>query len=196
LITAVLIALVSRGLGRKGNRLEAFIGLIYVLGISDSYVILSKVAHGMEIFQRLIASDILYSSFSETLELLVIYTLIGVLVFYNDTRQEGLKRDLVFFIAFAITVTSSVKMAGVMVVFVMLVGPAMFSLCIHNKNNLIIAWITGTFINSIAILISYHYDLPTGYTIVFCNALVAGCAVVYGAIRVGDQNFRDNNYAD
>jgi zinc/manganese transport system permease protein len=87
-------------------------------------------------------------------------------------------------------------MAGVMVVFVMLVGPAMFSLCIHNKNNLIIAWITGTFINSIAILISYHYDLPTGYTIVFCNALVAGCAVVYGAIRVGDQNFRDNNYAD
>jgi zinc/manganese transport system permease protein len=91
LITAVLIALVSRGLGRKGNRLEAFIGLIYVLGISGSYVILSKVAHGMEIFQRLIASDILYSSFSETLELLVIYTLIGVLVFSMTQDRKGSK---------------------------------------------------------------------------------------------------------
>lgn len=40
---------------------------------------------------------------------------------------------------------------------------------------LINAWIIGTAINLLSILVSYNLDIPTGYTLVFINAF---CALV------------------
>jgi zinc/manganese transport system permease protein len=70
-------------------------------------------------------------------------------------------------------VTSSVEMAGVMVVFALLISPALISMSIGKGILLVNAWIIGTVLNLAAILLSYNFDLPTGYAIVFCNALAA-----------------------
>ena len=40
-------------------------------------------------------------------------------------------------------------------------------------NPVIIAWVVGLVINIFAIVASYHFDLPTGYTIVLMHALTA-----------------------
>jgi zinc/manganese transport system permease protein len=74
---------------------------------------------------------------------------------------------------FAITVTSSVKLAGVLVVFSLLVAPALVSLMTVSRFNLLFAWVYGTLVNLLGVFISYELDLPTGYTLVSLHSMVA-----------------------
>jgi zinc/manganese transport system permease protein len=152
---------------------EAFIGLLYAFGVAAVFIILSKTDHGMEVFQRLLAADILFTPMEKIIKVAIIYSLLGGVIVFFHYKTTGFLRDLLFFVTFAVTVTSSVEMAGVMVVFALLISPALISLCIGRGILLVNAWIIGTVINLIAILLSYNFDLPTGYAIVFCNALTA-----------------------
>jgi zinc/manganese transport system permease protein len=70
-------------------------------------------------------------------------------------------------------VTSSVRLAGVLIVFSLLVAPAYVALRINKGKLLLTAWIIGTCVNLVSILVSYNLDLPTGYTLVFFHALLA-----------------------
>lgn len=177
--TAIIIGIVCQSFkGINSNLQEAFIGLIYVLGISGSYVLLSNAPHGMEVFQRLLATDILYSSFGETAQIAILYLLIGFILYLSKRLNTEIAKELIFFVAFAVTVTSSVKLAGVLVVFTLLVAPALMSICFGTKNKLIFAWLIGSLINTLSIVLSYNYDLPTGYTIVFLNALCSTFSVI------------------
>lgn len=177
--TATLVALIcQRSKERNSNIQEAFIGLLYVLGISGSYVVLSKAPHGMEVFQRLLATDILYSSFKETLQIAILYLFIAAILYLSKRLKEGFTKELIFFTAFAVTVTSSVKLAGVLVVFTLLVAPALMSITLRVKGTFLTAWLIGATLNSLAIVMSYQLDLPTGYTIVLLNALCALLCVI------------------
>ena len=90
---------------------------------------------------------------------------------------------MLFFITFSITVTSAVKLAGVLVLFALLVAPALIALSIKRGIPLINAWIIGTLINLFSIAVSYRFDFPTGYTVVFFNALAA--LIVTAFVRNG-----------
>ncbi|MFH0977398.1 MAG: metal ABC transporter permease [Spirochaetota bacterium] len=182
LSSAIVAGMMIYYLSKKTSYLEAVIGLIYALGFSGVYLLLSKSAHGAEEFQRLVAYDILFTNMSDVLITAILYACIAVIIKIFTKKISEKYYDLFFFLAFAVTVTSSVKMAGVLVVFAILLGPAFIAKRIHpvtaipellRKNPLIIAWIVGTIINLLAIIISYKLDLPTGYSIVFLNALVA-----------------------
>ena len=152
---------------------EAFIGLLYAFGISGVFIILSKSSHGLELFDRLMASDILFTPLNDILETAVIYAILGLILYFFYPKTHGIGKDIFFFVSFAATVTSSVKMAGVLIVFALLVAPAYISLRIHRGNPLFTAWIIGTFVNIIAITVSYSFDFPTGYTLVFSHAFLA-----------------------
>jgi zinc/manganese transport system permease protein len=158
---------------RRTERHEAFIGLLYAFGLSGVFILLSKSSHGMETFQKLIASDILFTPLLEIAKTAGIYARLGLvlLLFYGRTR--GLARESLFFVTFAITVTVAVRLAGVLVVFALLVGPALIALRIKRGIPLIIAWIVGTVVNLLAIVVSYNFDFPTGYTLVFFHAFLA-----------------------
>jgi len=157
---------------------EAFIGFLYAFGISGVFIVLSKSSHGLELFDRLMASDILFTPLNDILETAVIYALLGLVLYFFYPKTHGMVRDILFFVIFAATVTSSVRMAGVLIVFALLVAPAYISLRIQKWNPLFTAWIIGTAVNIAAILISYTFDFPTGYTLVFCHALLALCVSV------------------
>jgi len=43
----------------------------------------------------------------------------------------------------------------------------------QQGTDLVVAWIVGTLVNLVAIALAHRFDFPTGYTIVFCNALLA-----------------------
>ncbi len=178
LITGMLISIISK----KSKYLEAVIGLMYALGISGVFILLSKSPHGMEKFQNLMAYDILFTEMTDVYKTAVLYIGIGVLLFLFNKRAKGILKEILFFTTFAATVTSSVKMAGVLVVFAILLAPAFISIQISTlkelpgffkKNLLVCAWIIGTLINIVSITISYYGDFPTGYTLVFFNALFA-----------------------
>jgi len=152
---------------------EAFIGLLYAFGISGVFIVLSKSSHGLEMFDRLMASDILFTPMSDIVETTIIYSILGLLLFFVYPRIKGVWKDILFFVSFAATVTSSVRMAGVLIVFALLVAPAYVSIRMNKGKLLLMAWAIGTCVNVISILVSYNLDLPTGYTLVFFHALLA-----------------------
>jgi zinc/manganese transport system permease protein len=152
---------------------EAFIGLLYAFGISGVFIILSKSSHGLEMFDRLMASDILFTPLSDIIETAIIYAALGIILFFLYPRAKGMWKDLLFFVSFAATVTSSVRMAGVLIVFALLVAPAYISIRMNKGKLLLMAWTVGTCVNIVSILVSYNLDLPTGYTLVFFHALLA-----------------------
>ena len=128
LLGAMWIALASG----KGRFPEAFIGLVYALGISAVFLLLSKSPHGTEEFQRLLVSDLLYVSLDQVARTAGLYALIGLALWGLTRLPEGRLRHTGFFLLFALTVTSSVKLAGVLVVFALLVGPALVAVTLFE----------------------------------------------------------------
>lgn len=161
---------------RRTDKHEAFIGLLYAFGYSGVFLLLSKSAHGMEEFQKLMASDILFTPLEEIGKAAGIYAVLGILllIFYN--RLAGTAKEVLFFVTFAITVTVAVRLAGVLVVFALLVAPALIALRIGRGIPIVNAWIVGTVVNVIAIIISYRFDLPTGYTLICFHAALAAAS--------------------
>jgi zinc/manganese transport system permease protein len=169
LLAGLLISLASK----RTSSHEAFIGLLYAFGISGVFIILSKSAHGTEMFDRLMASDILFTPWSDIVETGIVYTLLGLILVFVYPRMKGFWKDMLFFVSFAATVTSSVRLAGVLIVFSLLVAPAFIAIRLNKWKMLLVAWIVGTGTNVLSILVSYNLDLPTGYTLVFFHALLA-----------------------
>jgi len=68
---------------------------------------------------------------------------------------------------------SSVKIAGVLLVFSFLVIPAVCAMILSDnlKTRLMWGWIIGTVGSMIGMAVSYHFDLPTGAAVV----CVFGC---------------------
>jgi zinc/manganese transport system permease protein len=119
------------------------------------------------------ASDILFTPFSEIARTAVIYAVLGTILILFYRKSSGLARESLFFVTFAVTVTVAVRLAGVLVVFALLVAPALIALRIKRGIPIINAWIIGTIVNLAAIIISYDFDFPTGYTLVLLHATLA-----------------------
>jgi zinc/manganese transport system permease protein len=169
LLSGLVIALVSR----RSCHLEAFIGLMYAFSFAGVYILLSKSYHGMEQFQNLMAADILFTPTEDIVHTAILYAVLGLVIFFFHRKTSGFLRDMLFFITFAVTVTSAVRLAGVLVLFSLLVAPALIATIIRRGIPLINAWIIGIGLNILSIVISYQFDFPTGYTIVFINGLAA-----------------------
>ena len=167
LLSAFLISVASH----RKLQLEAFIGILYVLGASGIMMVLADSAEGMEHFKALLATDILFTPLDEILFSTLVYALLGVVIWQVYPRLKGFTKDLLFFAMLAITVTSSVQLAGVLVVFVLLVAPILLASMQRIIPITLFAYIYGWFFSLLSIGLSYYFDLPTGYTIVFVGAL-------------------------
>lgn len=174
LLSAFLIAFAST----RKLHLEAFIGILYVLGASGIMMVLSHSAEGMEHFKSLLASDILFTSPGEVVKSGVIYSFIAAALYFLYPRLNGFLKELLFFSLLAVTVTSSVALAGVLVVFVLLIAPPFVALSLNFKKPLLGSLFFGWFFSISAITLSYFYDLPTGYAIVFLGAALTAALVL------------------
>ena len=174
LLGALLIALSTK----RTRHHEAFIGLLYAFGMSAAVIALSRAPRGAEEMQHLLAADILFVSMDDVLKTALLYAVIGLVLWATMGRLRGLWKDLVFFGTFSLTVTSSVNLAGVLVVFAILVAPAFVVSCFPGsfRSRLLGAWALGTGLNLLAITASYLLDLPTGHTVVALYAFT-GIAV-------------------
>ena len=96
---------------------------------------------------------------------------------------EGLKKDMLFFLLFAVTVTISVSLTGVLTVFVFLIAPPFIALSL-GRERLVFAWGIEWIIAVLAILISYYFDFPTGYTIVTLGSFIAILSGILGSVLI------------
>jgi zinc/manganese transport system permease protein len=174
LLCAFLIAFASR----RKLHLEAFIGLLYVMGASGIMMVLAHSAEGMEHFKSLLASDILFVTEADLAGSALLYGAIGIALWQLYPRLHGFAKELFFFSLLALTVTSSVQLAGVLVVFVLLIAPALVARMQRRLPPLAAAWFYGWGISIGGIALAFFFDLPTGYTLVFLGALATLASVL------------------
>ncbi|MBN2870520.1 MAG: metal ABC transporter permease [Campylobacterales bacterium] len=172
--SGLLIALATT----RALHLEAFIGLLYVLGASGILIVLAHSAEGMEHFKSLLANDILFTTPGQFVAALSLYALVAAAILFLYPRTRGFGREALFFSLLALTVTSSVQLAGVLVVFVLLVAPILVASMQRRFEPYRAALGFGTLFSVFSVLIAFYADLPTGYSIVFIGALSALIAVL------------------
>lgn len=168
---ALLGALLITYATRRIEHIEAFIGMLYALGASSIMLLLASSAQGTELFQKLSAADILFTSPEEIVPSAILYIVVAGVMFLLYPKTSGLMRELTFFGMLALVVTSSVQLAGVLVVFVLLVAPAFIALSQTRFNPLLLGWGLGILFSGVALVASYHFDLPTGYSIIFFQSI-------------------------
>ena len=180
---ALLIAWASK----RVQKVEAFIGLLYALGISSIMLVLAQSSEGTELFSKLSAADILFTSQEELYKSLLLYGGVSVVMFVIYPRLAGMKKELLFFIMLAVTVTSSVQSAGVLVVFALLIAPSYAGLMQNRVSPFLFATLFGSMSVLIALIASYQLDLPTGYAIIFVTVFTSLLFVVLSSLKKREQ---------
>lgn len=153
---------------------EAIIGTSFVLAASMALLLLADHPHGGEEIQHLLSGQILFVTWRDVMMHTPIYGLILILWFL---KPDQARRSILFYVLFAVAITSSVQLVGVYVVFASLIIPAIAA-SVYEKKQLI-AWICGMTAVSCGILASVLMDVPAGPVIVLAYALVAFGIRVY-----------------
>jgi len=145
---------------------EAIIGCVFVLAASGGILALSANPHGGEQLKELLAGQILWVSYEQLFPVALIYVVILSLWFGLGRHRH----PLIFYSLFAITVTTSVQLIGVYLVFASLIIPA---LAVHRakKNGLNIAYTVGALAYGVGLSFSALFDLPSGATVIWTLAL-------------------------
>jgi zinc/manganese transport system permease protein len=90
--------------------------------------------------------------------------------------------DFLFYASFGFVVTSSVSIAGVLLVFCYLIVPSVAAMLYADSigRRLAIGWTMGTVVSALGVYLSLKLDLPTGATIVCTFGLVL---IIMAALR-------------
>lgn len=174
-LAALAGALLLRALERRApQRLEALIGVGFVTAACAAIVLMSHDPHAGEHLQELLVGQILWSTWAG-LGPLVLVTVVVLAAWYG-LRLKG--SPLGFYGLFAITVTASVQVVGVYLVFASLIVPA---LAVGGR--LKRGYGIGAAGYALGLLASALLDLPAGAAIVL--GLVAVGAVASARFGVG-----------
>jgi zinc/manganese transport system permease protein len=176
---------------------EAIIGIVYAFCAAAAVLILSRSAEGDEHIRYILVGDILLVNLAQIIKMAFLYALIGVMhwtfrrifIMISSHPAEAFRKripvkkwDLVFYLTFGLVVTSSVQIAGVLLVFCFLIVPAVGAILLSGKlsHRLMIGWVFGTVASILGIVLSYFLDLPTGATVV---CIFGGLLVFLTAVR-------------
>ena len=146
---------------------EAWIGVFYVLPASLIILLLINEPHGAQELQNTLSGQILFSTFTDVIVFLPLFA--GILLcspLVNKT--DG---GIGFYILFALTITTSVQLVGIYVVFITLVVPALIAGNRPKAQRVAMTFTVTAMIMSI--LISTLVDLPTGPSIVVGYGVLA-----------------------
>jgi zinc/manganese transport system permease protein len=161
---------------------EALIGIIYAVSTALGVIVLDRAPLGAEHIKQLLIGSIVTVSRQDVTVLALIYCSIGLLhvlcrrqlmqaSFQGQAagaRGPTLVWDMMFYVSFALVVTSSVRVAGVLLVFSYLIVPAVLAglLASAFAARLLLACALGTLLTGLGLYASWAWDLPTGPAIV------------------------------
>ena len=162
---------------------EAFIGIAYAVASATAILAMSKATGETEHLKDMLVGNILAVDRHEVVKTAILYGIVGVfhyifrrkflLISRNPAEAEaqGLNVrfwDFLFYASFGFVVTSSVAIAGVLLVFCYLIVPSVGAMLFADRvgRRLAIGWTMGTLVSALGVYFSVHWDLPTGATIV------------------------------
>jgi zinc/manganese transport system permease protein len=177
---------------------EAFVGILYVVATAATLLVVDRSPQGAEHVKKILVGSILTVGAPELAKITALYAAIALLHWFlrrpllavaNEAHPVGRRAlavliwDFSFFLSFGVAVTSSVIVAGVLLVFSFLIIPAVIGSIFSDKMRVVlpIAWGVGILASAVGLAGSYALDLPTGAAMVVAFALflaIAGLAKV------------------
>jgi zinc/manganese transport system permease protein len=168
---------------------EAIIGICYAVASAAAILAMSKATSESEHLKDMLVGNILAVSWPEVGKTAALYGAIGLfhyifrhkfLAISIDPRraeQDGISIrfwDFLFYASFGFVVTSSVAIAGVLLVFCYLIVPSVAAMLYADTigTRLAIGWTMGTIVSALGVYLSLQLDLPTGATIVCTFGLI------------------------
>ena len=162
---------------------EALIGIVFAVSSSAAILLADRSPQGAEHVQEMLTGAILWVSWSTIWKTLLICLAVGAFHFafrhkfllismdHEEAERQGLAVrwwDFLFYISFGFVITSSVAIAGVLLVFCFLIIPSVIGMLYSKEigTRLIIGWISGTIVSCVGLLLSYQFDFPSGPSIV------------------------------
>ncbi len=169
---------------------EALIGIVYAVASAATILTLSRLPEGGEELKALLVGHLLFVEWPEIAKVAILYGLVGLghwrarrplLLISQDPERafaQGLRVrwwDFLFYATFGVVVTSSVELAGVLLVFSFLIVPAVCGALLARTigRRLLVGWLVGTLTSVAGIVGSYVWDLPTGAAVVCAFGITA-----------------------
>ncbi len=148
---------------------EAVIGSLFVLAATGGILLLADNPHGGEELKDLLVGQILWVTLKQLIPVALLYSV--VLAIWFGLRQRLGRMG--FYILFAITVTASVQLVGIYLVFASLILPALATKALPDARAMVIAFAVGAAGYLLGVILSAMFDLPTGGVIVWSLAVLA-----------------------
>jgi zinc/manganese transport system permease protein len=162
---------------------EAFIGIAYAVASAAAILVMSKATGETEHLKDMLVGNILAVSWPEVTKTALLYGVVGLFHFIfrknfllismdpKTAEAKGLSIrlwDFLFYASFGFVVTSSVAIAGVLLVFCYLIVPSVGAMLFADRigRRLAIGWTMGTLVSALGCYLSVAWDFPTGATIV------------------------------
>src|SRR5213594_2418987 len=182
---------------------EAIIGICYAVASAAAILAMSKATSESEHLKDMLVGNILAVSWHEVGKTAALYGVIGMFHFifrrqflaismshHHDTHHHEVESpqlslrfwDFLFYASFGFVVTSSVSIAGVLLVFCYLIVPSVAAMLYADSigRRLAIGWTMGTIVSALGVYLSLRLDLPTGATIVCTFGIVL---IIMAAMR-------------
>jgi zinc/manganese transport system permease protein len=176
---------------------EAIIGIAYAVASAAAILAMSHAPSESEHLKDMLVGNILAVSWPEVGRTAGLYAAVGAFHFAFRRRFLAISMnhasgapvvgavrwwDFLFYASFGFVVTSSVSMAGVLLVFCYLIVPSVAAMLYAERigRRLAIGWTMGTVVSALGVFLSLRLDLPTGATIV-CT--FGGVLAVMAAVR-------------
>ncbi len=149
------------------ERQEAIIGCTFVLAASLALLLLADHPHGGEEVKHLLSGQMLFVTWTDLAKHAPIYALI-LLVWFS---RPQVRNNMVFYLIFALAITSSVQLVGVYVVFASLILPALAAVKVKRPH--LIAWLCGVAALLCGIAVAVAFDMPAGPIIILSYTATA-----------------------
>ena len=180
---------------------EAIIGISYAVASAAAILAMSKSIAQTEHLKEMLVGNILTVSWSEVRTTALVYGIIGLFHYVfrkkfllismdpEKAEKQGLSLrfwDFLFYASFGFVVTSSVAIAGVLLVFCYLIVPSVGAMLYAERigPRLAIGWTMGTLVSALGVYLSLKVDLPTGATIVCTfGVILIMMALFRGVVR-------------
>jgi zinc/manganese transport system permease protein len=163
--------------------LEAIIGISYAVASGAAILAMSKATGETEHLKDMLVGNILAVSEHDVIKTAILYGCIGIFhyafrkkfllisIHPEEAEAQGISLrlwDFLFYVSFGLVVTSSVAIAGVLLVFCYLIVPSVGAMLFSETigKRLAIGWTMGTLVSALGVYLSVRLDLPTGATIV------------------------------
>jgi len=171
---------------------EALIGITFVVASAAVILMSSFSAEGTEHLRETMTGALIWVTWPTVAKVALSYGAIGLFHFlmrrtmlaisFAPERVKRLKTwDFVFYATFGVAITSSVHIAGVLMVFSVLVIPSVIAFFYTRdfRHALLIAWSAGTVAVVAGLAISFTFDVTTGPVLVVCFGAVLAVALVF-----------------